>query len=322
MKGLVSLLVFPAFELLAFSLQGQDIGTSVVYNRILIENPALAGTHENGVLTISYQDFYPGNNFGLGSYYMSYDSWFGSLHGGMGVYLAENRMGELMNDLRSGVAWAYHLRATRELYINAGFLASVIHRSINTGKIILPEQIDPFLGPVLPGSGFTGADQRTLFDAGVGFLFSYRDSHAGFSVNHLATPDISGSGRREGKIGRRITVHGSTTLEITPDLSVSPLMSGTFQDNSLMISCGSSVNYKLLAVNSLLYYSSGSGLGAIQAGIFIETGPFALSYSYLFNISSGSVMIPGTLSNRITLYFSLNNVDKTDIINTINCPKL
>ncbi|MEZ5010895.1 MAG: hypothetical protein R2744_04505 [Bacteroidales bacterium] len=51
-----------------------------------------------------------------------------------------------MNDLRAGATYAATIRAGKEIFVNAGFMASIIHRSVNSGNIILPDQIKSAAG--------------------------------------------------------------------------------------------------------------------------------------------------------------------------------
>ncbi|HUS86232.1 MAG TPA: PorP/SprF family type IX secretion system membrane protein [Bacteroidales bacterium] len=317
-------LVLLVFTILIFrSGYSQDIESGTPYNAPVLSNPAMTGSHPDGLMILSYRDFYSGNNYQIGSVFVSYDSYFEQVHGGFGAYLTENRLGKILNDLRSGVTYSYHLRATRELYINAGFMASVIHRSINRNEIIFPDQIDPLLGPVLASSEILDQGSRTVFDAGIGFLVRFRDYHAGISVNHLATPDMSRNGNREGRLGRRYSLHTSARYRLAQSpFYLNPLFYSSYQDGFLSYVGGISLEYKILAINNLIHCYSTGGINAIQTGLHLDLNRFGFSYNYLFSPLRPSGMIPGTLSNQITVYIRLNNVDKTTVINTINYPKL
>ncbi len=43
---------------------------------IMMNNPAFSGSEGDGILRLSYLNFYPGNNYNLHSVYFSYDSYF------------------------------------------------------------------------------------------------------------------------------------------------------------------------------------------------------------------------------------------------------
>ena len=104
---------------------------------LLMDNPALSGSEGDGVLRMSYLNFYPGNSFNLNSVYLSYDSYFPGLHGGTGFYLSEDYLGGILNDLRGGFSYSYFLQAGKDLFINAGLTASFFHRGYNFGNAVL-----------------------------------------------------------------------------------------------------------------------------------------------------------------------------------------
>ena len=118
-----------------------------------MNNPALSGSEGDGVLRLSYLNFYPGNSYNLHSVYFSYDSYFPVLHGGAGIYLSDDYLGGIINDLRGGLSYAYFLKAGKDLFINAGLSASVFHRGFNFKNAVLPDQIDPLGGVVIPFFG-------------------------------------------------------------------------------------------------------------------------------------------------------------------------
>ena len=161
---------------------------------MMMNNPSLSGSEGDGELRLSYLNFYPGNNYNLHSVYFSYDSYFPGLHGGAGIYLADDYLGGIINDFRGGLSYSYFLQAGKDLFINAGLSASVYHRGFNFDNAILPDQIDPLGGVSLPSSETLASSGRTVFDIGAGFLFISGKFSGGFSINHLAEPDLSATG--------------------------------------------------------------------------------------------------------------------------------
>ena len=86
-----------------------------------------------GSVRFSYLNFYPGNSYNFHSVYFSYDSYFPGIHGGAGIYVSDDYLGGIMNDVRGGLSYSYFLQAGKELYINAGLTASFFHRGFNFG---------------------------------------------------------------------------------------------------------------------------------------------------------------------------------------------
>jgi len=60
----------------------------------------------------------------------------------------------------------------------------------------------------------------------------------------------------------------------------------------------------------------------IQTGFSFQTGRVSFFYNYRFNIVSGNKLVPISLLYQTGLALSLNNVEKRNIIKTINFPKL
>ncbi len=309
--------------MLAQSIYAQDIGGDMVYSVNLMSNPAYSGARGHGTLKILYRDYFPGNKLSMGSVYVSYDTYLEPVQGGIGFYLSENKLGDILNDMRLGTSYSYHMRAGRDLYINAGFVASLIYRSYNLDNAVFPDQIDPVLGPVLPTGEIIDLKSGILFDVGVGFLMNYRNFNSGISFNHLAKPDLVGRGEEDGRLKRRITIHADAEFETGyKDLKILPLLFVNFQGQFLYGAAGACLNYNPLTISMLTHIDSRDGLYAIQPGLAFETGRIIISYNYFFDAFKRDTQIPVTHSNLITLSLSLNNVDNSGVMKAINYPKL
>lgn len=301
----------------------QDAATTAFYYRAVSANPALTGSEGDGKIKLMYRDYYPGRNLNLHSVYFSYDTFAEQVHGGLGLYLSDDMLGGILNELRAGGTYSYHLRAGKDLFINAGFMASVIHRGIKTGNIILPDQIDPLMGAVLPPGEVINPASRTVFDAGLGFLFTYRDYHTGISVNHIFRPDINGSGQERSRLHRLFSVHGAALLKPgAKDISLNPAFIISMGGNIITAAIGTSVSYKNISMNLLPYFSPAYGLSFVQSGVHVNTGRVELGYNYNFNPLPDNSLQPFTLSNQVFISVVLNNIKKRDVVKAIIYPKL
>ncbi len=301
----------------------QDIGGDMMYSVMLMSNPAYSGAEGQGTLKMLYRNYFPGSTSGIGSVYVSYDTYFEPVQGGIGIYISENILGDILNDIRMGSTYAYHLRAGRDLYINAGFEASLIYRSYNLDNIVFPDQIDPFLGPVLPTQELIDLRSRIQFDVGVGFLLSYRNINAGISFRHLGKPDLTGMGDEDGRLKRRIALNADAEFKTgADDLNISPLLFANLQGQFVYGAAGAGVSYKSFSISLLSHLDSRDGLYALQSGLAFETGRIMLSYNYFFSVFNGRSVIPVTQSNMLTLSLSLNNVDNSGVMKAIKYPKL
>ena len=279
---------------------GQDADPGPGFQMMMVENPALSGSEGDGVLRLSYLNFFPGNNYNLHSVYFSYDSYFPVLHGGAGVYVADDYMGGIINDLRGGFSYAYFLQAGKNLFINAGLSASVYHRGFNFENAILPDQIDPLGGVSLPSSETLSSTGKSVFDAAAGFLFIYGKLSGGFSINHLT---------------------GDFSLNNSQSIKVKPLTYIELQSSYINGGAGAAIESKQLAINVMILGDNGKNLN-IQTGFSFNTGRILLYYNYRFNALSGNKFMPLSLLHQTGLAFSLNNIEKRNTFKTINFPKL
>jgi len=302
---------------------GQDIDQGPGFQTMMIKNPSLAGCGGDGELRLSYLNYYPGNSYNLHSVYLSYDSYFQKLHGGAGIYLADDYLGGIINDIRGGFSYAYFLQAAKDLFINAGLSASFYHRDYSFENAVLPDQIDPLGGVSLPSSETLASTGKTLFDIGAGFLFMSGKFAGGFSINHLAEPDLSSTGFANERLKRKLLVHLSADLALTKtqSLNFDPLMYIGVQRGFVDGGAGFALESKYLSVNAIVLVDNVKNLN-IQSGFSFNVGRIAFYYNYRFNVVTGNNLLPLSLLHQTGLVFSLNNVEKRNTVKTINFPKL
>jgi type IX secretion system PorP/SprF family membrane protein len=301
----------------------QDIDPGPGYQMVMMNNPAFSGIEGDGMLRLSYTNFLPGNNYNLHSVYLSYDSYFPVLHGGAGIYLYDEYLGGIVNNIRGGFSYAYFLQAGEDLFINAGLSGSVYHRGLNFGGAILPDQIDPLGGVSLPSGEVLSASGQTGFDIGAGFVFITRKIAGGFSVNHLAEPDFSSSGFPDEKLRRKYLLHlaGDYNISKNTNLNIRPLGYAGLQGELFYAGIGAVIESNHLSVN-VIFLGDNEKQKDIQAGFTFGTGNIRFFYNYRFNIASENKLMPLSLFHQTGIAIGLNSVDKRNIIKTINLPKL
>jgi type IX secretion system PorP/SprF family membrane protein len=290
---------------------------------MMMNNPALSGSEGEGLLRLSYLNYYPGNGFNLHSVYISYDSYYPALHGGAGFYLSDDYIGGIVNDLRGGLSYSYFLQAGKDLFINAGLSGSFYHRGFNFDKAILPDQIDPLGIVSIPSSEILATSGQTVFDIGAGFLFITGKFFGGISITHLTEPDLSGTGSSNERLKRKLLLHasGDFNLKKTPDLRIRPLAYMGLQKGFFSAGAGAAFELNYLSVNALLLSENAENLN-IQTGFSFKSGKISIYYNYRFNIVSGNKLLPLSLLHQTGLAFSLHNVEKRNLIKTINLPNL
>jgi type IX secretion system PorP/SprF family membrane protein len=317
------IIIFLAVLLTTIKVRGQETSYGPGYQTVLINNPAFTGSEGDGTLRLSYLDFYPGNNFNLNSVYVSYDSFVPAIHGGAGFFLADDYLGGIINDLRGGISYAYHFQADKNVFINAGLTASCYYRGYNNGRIILPDQIDPLNGNSLPSGESISAMGRAVFDIGTGVMIFSEKIFAALAINHLATPDLAGSGLQTDKLERKLVMNlaGKFNLNETHQIFVRPVINAELQKNGSILGVGGSFENNSLSLSLILLANSAKDVD-LQTGCSIKKGKFLFFYNYRFNIVSSNQILPLSLMHQAGLALSLNYVDKRKIIKTINFPKL
>lgn len=305
------------------AVSGQEPSYGPDYQTTLISNPALTGIEGNGNIRLSYRNLYPGNGFDLHSVCLSYDGYFPSLHGGAGFFLSDNYLGGIVNDLKGGLSYAYFFRASRDLYFSAGLSASFYNRGLRTGGAVLPDQIDPLRGSVLPAGEVLTSGGKTIFDLGTGFMIISGRFFGGISVSHLTETDLSRTDMIESRLNRTLLILAAHDFDINTvkNLKIRPAGKLELQKGFISLGAGAVFESKYLSINSLLFTDNLNNID-IQTGFAVNSGTFVIFYNYRFNIFSGNNLLPFSLLHQTGVAFSLNNVDKRKTIKTINFPKL
>jgi len=306
--------------ILQIRLAGQE---GMSYQATMISNPSLTGSGGDGIARLSYMNLFPGNNYNFHSVLLSYDCYSPALHGGVGFNISDEYLGGIINNLKGGFSYSYFLQAGKDFFIAGGLSASFHHRGYDFSNAVLPDQIDPVFGAYLP-SGETLSDRgRTVLDLATGFLFISGRYFGGFSINHLAEPDPSGSDFTDGKLRRTLLIHGAADFSLNRErnLRIIPLASAEIAKGIFSAGAGASLESKYLSVNAVILTDNAENID-LQAGFSVNTGNLMVFYTYRFNIISGESLLPFSLLHHTGIALSLNSVDKRKIVKTINFPKL
>jgi type IX secretion system PorP/SprF family membrane protein len=304
------------------TLNGQDTWYGSMSGMHLMYNPAWAGASGSPVMNVTATTFLPGNGFGLKSVYASYDGYFPGLHGGAGIWLADDILGDIMNDLRAGASYAYHFRAGRDLYISAGLTASLVNRGIRTGSIILPEDIDPLRGITGGSAPYASPANITRFDLGTGISAATGSWYGGLSVMHLAQPSLSSDLPEQNRLKRLLSLNtGASFNPGRSGLIMNPSVAFLAQGGSYTVYLGTEAHWRgLLSGVSLWHVSRGFTAAETSLGWDADIVKIILSHSYI--LSGGDLSFRGTAIVKARLLFSFNNVEKSRVIHIIKLPVL
>jgi type IX secretion system PorP/SprF family membrane protein len=314
--------VIAGLLLFTVSIYGQDTWYGTVSGIQLMYNPAFAGTAGAPSLRVNAFSFFPGKGFGLQSVYASYDGYFSSLHGGAGLWLSDDVLGDIMNDLRAGASYAYHFRAGRDIFITAGLTAALMTRGIKSGSVILPDDIDPFRGFTGGGTEYFAPAPATRFDLGTGLTIASGKWYAGASVMHLTRPSLSEEATGQNRIERLFTVTGGTVITTgNKDLSFTPSASILIQGKEPVIYLGGEASWKGVSGGLALWHVNG-GYTAMTGAAGWQSSSLMLTISYSYLLNSRGVTIGGTAIINAGAAFSFGNVEKSKAIHIIKLPHL
>ena len=318
-QGLLFVLVFSIY----YQASGQETSYGPGFQTILPDNPSYAGSSGDGSVKLSYLNFYPGNSYNFHSVYFAYDLYYPAIHGGAGLFISDDYLGGIVNDVRGGISYSYFLQAGKELFINAGLSASAFHRGFNFNDAIFPDQIDQLGGITIPPSEILNNRSRTVFDLGTGFLFIYRNFFGGFGISHLAEPDLAGNGASADRLKRKyfINAAGEYILDRKNNLKIRPMAVVEIQKNYISGCLGAVFESNYLSVNSLLFINNNNNID-LQAGFSLKKERVCIFYNYKFSLKAGNSLLPFSLMHHTGLAFSLNNVEKRIKGRTINMPRL
>jgi type IX secretion system PorP/SprF family membrane protein len=301
---------------------GQDTWYGSVSGIQLMYNPAYTGATGVATMNISAYTFLPGNGFDLRSVYASFDSYYPLLHGGAGLWISDDILGEILNDFRTGACYSYHLRAGRDLWFNAGLTASLIWRGIKPGAVIMPGDIDPFGGITGGSSEYYDSYGALRFDLGTGISFAAGPWYGGFSVMHLTQPSMSDDQQDRDRVRRLYSLSAGTLISTSDgSFTLNPSALIMVQGNTLKAFLGTEAEYRNLLFGIALWHSF-SGFTALQpsAGWGADVVKIILSYSYI--IGGGNNAFGGTAIVKAGLSLSFNNVEKRRVPHIIKLPVL
>jgi type IX secretion system PorP/SprF family membrane protein len=319
LRNSTTILVLVFFGLTA---RGQDTWYGTVSGMQFMYNPAYAGAAGLPVMNISCYSFLPGNNFALRSGYASFDSYFQGLHGGAGLWVSDDMLGDVMNDFRAGGSYAYHLRAGKDLFFSAGLTASVVSRSVKTGAVILPGDIDPFSGSIGPQSENISGGAVTAFDIGTGITVAKGSWYGGVSVMHLTQPWLSDVHQSYNRLGRLYTFSAGTSVSRSgTEFSLNPSATLLVQADNVIIYLGAEALYRNL-MGGMAFWHAGSGFTAAEPSLGWDAGLAKITLSYSYVLAGGDTAFKGTAVVKAGLSVCFKYVEKSRVIHIIKLPRL
>ena len=271
----------------ALTSKAQDPVFSQFYLSPLQLNPGLAGLTEDPRFTANYRNQFPGFNNAYKTYALSYDQFFPRRQFGLGAWLLSDDAGDgILRTIKAAGIFSYRLRLNDNFYAKMGAEVGIVQSTLHWDQLLFGDQIDDYLGTVSPGGipfpteETAPAKNSTVYpDLGIGGVLYGGTFYGGLSIRHLNTPSPDFLGENSGLtpgIPMRWTIHAGAAW---------PILRKMF-----------SKYYKLQLAPSFIFVTQGP-FNQFNGGFTLDGGLF--SFGLLYRISSGqSEAIIGSIGLR------------------------
>lgn len=199
----------------------QDPTFSQFYSNPLYLNPALAGTGDCSRIMFNYRNQWPSMPGNFVTYNASADHYVNALSGGIGIiFTADNAANGIMNTTRLSAIYAYHLKLSYNVSLNAGFNATYHQQKIKSNDLIYRDMIDPVSGAINPGNtGEVPIDNTSVSaaDFNLGLALGIQEKYfIGFAVDHVSQPTLNFyENSTDNLLYRKYTVHAGARINLS-----------------------------------------------------------------------------------------------------------
>jgi type IX secretion system PorP/SprF family membrane protein len=203
--------------LVASHVNAQDPQFSQFYAAPLYLNPAFAGSTNQGRAGVNYRNQWPAIDANFTTLSAFADFYLEDYNSGIGVLITRDYV-NLVGVQNIGIAfqYSYDLEIVKGLSFRPGIEVGVNNRSINFGKLVFGDQLDPNTGAINgPTAEALRGSNRFFPDISTGGLFYTSFAWIGFAAHHLTTPNISLSGE-QADLPIKYSVHGGYKFFLKP----------------------------------------------------------------------------------------------------------
>ncbi len=268
--------------MLSLAASAQDHMYSQFFNSPVYLNPALNGQFEGDLrMNLIYRNQWSSIPGSLNYLTASIDYNIPKFGGGVGLLFTRSSEGTAYLN-KNNIAGIYSYSVgSDDFVLSFGLQAGITNRSIDYGKLVFGDQIDPTTG-YMPGSG-SAADLPQLnskfyFDSGAGINLVAGEFMLGGALQHINKPNESFTGtpsklpmRATGHMSYRWNISGEDNLDEEDKSYIIP--SVVYYKESTSQSLNAGFQYKRKGINAGLWYRNG-GVG----------GPSAIVISVIFDL--------------------------------------
>lgn len=304
-------------------MSAQDPIFSQYYLSPLQLNPGLAGLTDDPRFSANYRNQYPGFNNAYRTYALSYDQFFPNINGGVGGWILADDAGDgILKTIKAAGIFSYRVRLRDHLFAKTGIEVGIVQSTLNWNQLIFGDQIDDYVGTISPGgipfpTEETAPDMNKVIypDLGFGMILHSDIIYTGLSVRHLNRPDpdfLSLNTNLSPRIPMRWTFHAGGAFPLFKgmfgrplEISFSPSIIFVKQGPFNQINGGFAVDAEMITFG--LHYRISSGNSeALIGSIGLRTNQLRIGYSFDYTIS-GFPLSGGT--HEIGIVFNLDDGD-------------
>ena len=324
----VFIIVFLAFHL-SMKCHAQDPVFSQFYTNLLYLNPAYAGEDEYAHVFLGYRNQWPGFNNAYVNYYGSYDQYIHALHGGVGIGIMNERMGDgIVNRIGVDAMYAYHLEITRDFTVNAALQVSFNHKALNPGKLVFPDMIDPDVGIEGGTTEILFADTRNYFDFSTGIVTGYKNIYGGLAMHHLNRPPQSFSPAKTNRLPLKYSLHGGINIPLQMKyvgklpFILSPNIIFQSQEGHKQLNYGAYLSKEPLYFGVWLRNDLSFSMSSVIFSVGFHASNYRFGYSYDYNLKKSATNFLNSGSHEVTFLINFQYNEKRNKMRAIKCPKL
>ncbi len=174
--------------------KAQDVHFSQYFTLPMLTNPAYAGIHNESKIGLIYRNQYNALPSSYISYGVCYDAYSPKLHGGIGLEVVKDDVGNgILQNQHAAFSYAYQNAITKKIAFSFGMEAICNFNTINVSKIVVYDMLSQQTGDVIQSlqnvENFNSATSKIFMDVNAGGVIFNDNFYAGFGITHLAKPD-------------------------------------------------------------------------------------------------------------------------------------
>lgn len=304
----------------------QDLQFSQFHNAPLYLNPAFAGMHQGGRMTLNYRNQWPSLDVNYVTYAGGFDYYFPNIRSSIGVIAKVDEQSTGTTPYKStdvSFIYAYMIPLSDRLTVQPALQVGYVQKNAGFVGLTFPDQFSDrgFLGT--PTEEDFARQQFGYVDISTGAVLFGQNFWLGLSANHINSPPDSFIGD-ENRLPIKLSFHGGYKVDFAGRYddrakSITPSFMYKRQGSFQQISLGAHGEYAPLLYG--LWYrgfpieqstNNFPKHDAIVAMTGVKFGGWALAYSYDWSISE----IAGGRANshEISLVYTFGGKDD------VNCP--